>query len=123
MSTIRTLFPAEADALRAHLKRLDAEARRWRFGQPVTDEAIDRLVDGIDWLNSLHFGYFVDGVLRGSAELVWSLALARGRGIRGPLSRRTTASASSSCAAPPPSRATAASASSIWSARAATGGC
>jgi GNAT superfamily N-acetyltransferase len=71
MSTIRKLFPAEADVLRAHLKRLDAEARRWRFGQPVNDEAIDRLVDGIDWLNSLHLGYFVDGELRGSAQLVW----------------------------------------------------
>ncbi|MGE5146666.1 MAG: GNAT family N-acetyltransferase [Candidatus Eiseniibacteriota bacterium] len=71
MSAIRKLYPAEADLLRTHLKRLDEEARRWRFGQPLTDEAIDRLVDDIDWLNSLHLGYFVDGTLRGSAQLVW----------------------------------------------------
>jgi RimJ/RimL family protein N-acetyltransferase len=72
MSAIRKLFPTEADELRAHLKRLDADARHWRFGQAVADEAIDKLVDDIDWLNSLHFGYFVDGVLRGSAQLAWT---------------------------------------------------
>ena len=72
MLTIRKLFPAEAELLRAHLMRLDGEARRWRFGQPVKDDAIDKVVDGIDWLNSLHLGYFVDGALRGSAQLAWS---------------------------------------------------
>jgi RimJ/RimL family protein N-acetyltransferase len=72
MSTIRKLFPAEADLLRAHLKRLDDGARRMRFGLPVNDFSIDRTVDGIDWLNSLHLGYFDDGVLRGTAQLAWS---------------------------------------------------
>jgi RimJ/RimL family protein N-acetyltransferase len=72
MSAIRKLFPTEADRLRAHLKRLDGDARCWRFGHPASDETIDRLVDDIDWLNSLHLGYFVDGVLRGSAQLAWT---------------------------------------------------
>jgi len=72
MSATRKLFPTEADQLRAHLKRLDEDARRWRFGHPASDETIDRMVDDIDWLNSLHLGYFVDGVLRGSAQLAWT---------------------------------------------------
>jgi RimJ/RimL family protein N-acetyltransferase len=72
MSTIRKLFPAEVDLLRAHLKRLDDGARRMRFGLPVNDFSIDQTVDGIDWLNSLHLGYFDDGVLRGTAQLAWS---------------------------------------------------
>jgi RimJ/RimL family protein N-acetyltransferase len=72
MSTIRKLFPAEADLLRAHLKRLDETARRLRFGLPTNDTSIDQTIERIDWLNSLHLGYFVDGVLRGSAQLAWS---------------------------------------------------
>jgi GNAT superfamily N-acetyltransferase len=72
MPAIRKLFPAEADLLRAHLKRLEPDARRRRFGVPTGDYAIDRSIDRTDWFDSLHLGYFVGATLRGSAALAWT---------------------------------------------------
>lgn len=48
MKIIRTLLPAEFRCYRDHLCRLDAEARRFRFGSAVSDVAIAAYVDGFD---------------------------------------------------------------------------
>ena len=56
-------------ALRAHLKRLDPEARRLRFGAVTTDDFIDAYVDTAFRLDATIFAVLVDGEIRGSAEL------------------------------------------------------
>jgi RimJ/RimL family protein N-acetyltransferase len=67
--TLRKLWIADAKALRAHLKRLDPEARRLRFGGVTTDEFIDAYVDTAFRLDAMIFGTFVEGEIRASAEL------------------------------------------------------
>lgn len=66
---IRKLWINEADAYRDHLLRLDAESRRNRFGGAVADEFIRNYVDVSICLDAVIHGFFVDGVLRGAAEL------------------------------------------------------
>jgi len=70
----RKLWVADSAALKAHLLRLDAESRRMRFGTPVSDFFIGQYADNALGSHSIAHGYFVDGVLRGVAEL---------RGFRG----------------------------------------
>lgn len=67
---IRRLRADERDLLCAHLLKLCAAARRKRFSRPITDEAIRRYIDVIDWSEDAYFalGAFVDGELRGVAE-------------------------------------------------------
>jgi GNAT superfamily N-acetyltransferase len=68
-SAIRKLWVAEADLYRDHLLRLDPRSRRSRFGGGVSDQFLTdyaRLAFGID---AIIHGFFVDGVLRGAAEL------------------------------------------------------
>ncbi len=67
--TLRKLWIADAKALRAHLKRLDPEARRLRFGGVSADEFIDAYVDTAFRLDAMIFGIFMDGEIRASAEL------------------------------------------------------
>ncbi len=67
--TLRKLWIADAQALRAHLKRLDPEARRLRFGGVTADEFIDAYVDTAFRLDAMIFGTFIDGEVRASAEL------------------------------------------------------
>jgi GNAT superfamily N-acetyltransferase len=67
--TLRRLWIGDLGALRAHLKRLDPEARRLRFGGVITDQFIDAYVDTAFRLDATVFGVFVDGEIRGSAEL------------------------------------------------------
>ena len=67
--TLRKLWIADLGALRAHLKRLDPEARRLRFGGVTTDDFIDAYVDTAFRLDATIFGVFVDGEIRASAEL------------------------------------------------------
>jgi len=69
-AVVRRLWPAERSLLAAHLHRLDACDRRMRFCAPVSDAAIDRYVQAVDWLSSDVVGCFVAGELRGAAELV-----------------------------------------------------
>jgi GNAT superfamily N-acetyltransferase len=66
---LRRLWIGDLGALRGHLKRLDPEARRLRFGGVTTDQFIDAYVDTAFRLDATVFGVFVDGEIRGSAEL------------------------------------------------------
>ncbi|SDF79942.1 Acetyltransferase (GNAT) family protein [Limimonas halophila] len=69
-AVVRRLWPPERPLLEAHLLRLDACDRRMRFCAPTGDDAIRRYVHAIDWMNSDVVGCFLDGELRGAAELV-----------------------------------------------------
>lgn len=68
-AVIRKLWIGEAAAYRGHLLRLDPQSRRGRFGGTVADETIDGYVDGCFGLDAVVHGCFIDGVLRGGAEL------------------------------------------------------
>jgi GNAT superfamily N-acetyltransferase len=66
---VRRLWVGETELYRQHLLRLDAESRRNRFGGVVSDEFIRRY-SGPSALNgAVIYGFFVEGVLRGAAEL------------------------------------------------------
>jgi GNAT superfamily N-acetyltransferase len=66
---IRKLWVAEVDRYRDHLLRLDTDSRRNRFGGAVSDDFIlDYVSEAFDADSVVH-GFFVDGVLRGAAEL------------------------------------------------------
>jgi GNAT superfamily N-acetyltransferase len=67
---VRKLSPWEWDELRAHLLRLAAEERRWRFCRRMDDAAIDAYCDRIDRLRTTVLGCFIDGTLRAVAELI-----------------------------------------------------
>ena len=67
--TLRKLWIGDLGNLRAHLKRLDPEARRLRFGGLTTDDFIDAYVDTAFRLDATIFAVFIDGAIRGSAEL------------------------------------------------------
>lgn len=66
---IRKLWIHEARRYRDHLLRLDKASRRSRFGGAVSDDRIRQHVDGSIMLDAVIHGFFVDGVLRGAAEL------------------------------------------------------
>lgn len=107
MPLIRRLLPGDAGRLADHLKRLDADARRLRFGATLTDEAVDDYVRRIDWLRSLQFAQVEDGEIRATCQLAWrdplwpssaELAISverplQDRGIGSELMRRTLVAA------------------------------
>jgi GNAT superfamily N-acetyltransferase len=66
---IRKLWTGETDTYREHLLRLDATARRCRFGVGVSDEFVGNYVAIANSLDCVIHGFFVDRVLRGAAEL------------------------------------------------------
>src|SRR6267154_1290815 len=66
---IRKLWIDRAGPYRDHLLRLDAESRRNRFGGAVSDAFIHKYIALPIGLDAVIHGYFVDGVLRGVAEL------------------------------------------------------
>jgi GNAT superfamily N-acetyltransferase len=66
---IRKLWMRETDLYREHLLRLDGESRRNRFGGAVADEFIRNYVNLSIGLDAVIHGFFVDGFLRGAAEL------------------------------------------------------
>lgn len=68
-AVIRKLWMGETGAYRGHLLRLDPHSRRARFGGAVSDESIARHVDGACGVRAVTHGCFIDGVLRGGAEL------------------------------------------------------
>lgn len=68
-SLIRKLWVSEAGDYLDHLLRLDPESRRSRFGGTVSDDFIRNYVDMAIGLDAVVHGFFVDGVLRGVAEL------------------------------------------------------
>ncbi len=70
MTSYRKLLPTEAGQLLRHLLALTPVERRMRFQGAVSDDAIASYVRRIDWFRTMAIGYFVDGRLRGVAELV-----------------------------------------------------
>jgi GNAT superfamily N-acetyltransferase len=66
---VRKLWVGESELYRQHLLRLDAESRRNRFGGAVSDEFIERYAEPSTLRDAVIYGFFVDGVLRGAAEL------------------------------------------------------
>jgi GNAT superfamily N-acetyltransferase len=67
--SVRRLWIGEAELYRQHLLRLDAESRRNRFGGAVSDEFIRRYAESSALSGAVIYGFFVDDVLRGAAEL------------------------------------------------------
>jgi GNAT superfamily N-acetyltransferase len=65
---VRKLWPAEADAYRDHLLRLDPDSRCRRFGGAVGDETLVRHAATITDMGVVVYGFFLDGTLRGVAE-------------------------------------------------------
>ncbi len=66
---IRKLWTGETDAYRDHLLRLDHDSRRRRFSGAVSDEFIAHHAATASDIGVVVHGFFVDGVLRGAAEL------------------------------------------------------
>ncbi|MEI6556838.1 MAG: GNAT family N-acetyltransferase [Rhodospirillaceae bacterium] len=69
MNAIRILLPTEMSRYRAHLLRLTSVDRHLRFGGSVGDAVIEQHCLRLDWHDTIVIGYFVDGELRGGAEL------------------------------------------------------
>lgn len=67
--TVRKLWIGEALAYRDHLLRLDPESRARRFSGTASDSFIARHAATADDLGVVIHGFFVDGMLRGCAEL------------------------------------------------------
>ncbi len=66
---IRKLWSGETDAYRDHLQRLDRDSRYRRFSGTVSDEVVARHAATATGLGVVVHGFFVDGLLRGAAEL------------------------------------------------------
>jgi GNAT superfamily N-acetyltransferase len=69
MYVYRKLVPAEIGLFHDHLLRLTAEDRHCRFSGLVSDARIAEYCANIDWFRAIIIGCFVDGTLRGVAEL------------------------------------------------------
>ena len=69
MTTFRKLLPNEMTRYRAHLLRLESVDRHMRFGGSVSDAVIEQHCLRMDWHDTVVIGYFVEGELRGAAEL------------------------------------------------------
>jgi GNAT superfamily N-acetyltransferase len=68
-SLIRKLWIGEAETYRDHLLRLDADSRRNRFAGTVSDDFVRNYADLSFGIDAVIHGFFVDGALRGAAEL------------------------------------------------------
>ena len=66
---IRKLWIGETDKYCDHLLRLDSASRHSRFGGAVSDDFIRNFVELSFSLDAVIHGFFVDGVMRGAAEL------------------------------------------------------
>lgn len=66
---VRKLWINETDTYRDHLLRLDRESRHRRFSGAVSDEFIIHHAASANEIGVVVHGFFVDGVLRGAAEL------------------------------------------------------
>lgn len=66
---VRKLWIGETDAYRDHLLRLDPGSRHTRFAGTVADEFIGRHAATASDFGVVVHGFFVDGTLRGAAEL------------------------------------------------------
>ena len=79
---IRKLWIGETDAYRDHLLRLDRESRYRRFSGAVSDDFIARHAATANEMGVVVHGFFVDGVLRGAAELRLNGAAVRAKAKR-----------------------------------------
>jgi GNAT superfamily N-acetyltransferase len=68
-AVIRKLWIGESRVLAEHLLRLDGEHRRSRFGASVADAYVRRHAALALSADTIVHGFFVDGTLRGAAEL------------------------------------------------------
>ncbi len=68
-AVIRKLWIGETETYREHVRRLDPQSRRNRFGGSVSDSYIDTYLDFSVAGDAVVHGCFIDGVLRGAAEL------------------------------------------------------
>ena len=75
---IRKLWSGETHAYRGHLLRLDAESRHNRFCGTIADSIIRTYAATARGSDVIVHGFFVDGVLRGAADLRISGPLHRG---------------------------------------------
>ena len=66
---IRKLWDVETNAYRGHLLRLDAESRHNRFCGTIADSIIRTYAATARGSDVIIHGFFVDGVLRGAADL------------------------------------------------------
>lgn len=66
---IRKLWVGETDAYRDHLLRLDPDSRHTRFSGAVSDQVIAQHAATAAEVGVVVHGFFVDGTLRGAAEL------------------------------------------------------
>jgi GNAT superfamily N-acetyltransferase len=66
---IRKLWSADAEIYRDHLLRLDPVSRRNRFGGTVSDQFVSGYVGVSLGLDAVIHGFFVEGLVRGAAEL------------------------------------------------------
>ena len=66
---IRKLWAGETGAYRDHLLRLDKDSRHRRFSGAVADEVVIRHAATASGPGVVVHGFFVDGTLRGAAEL------------------------------------------------------
>ena len=69
MYVYRKLVPAKIGLFHGHLLRLTPEDRHCRFAGYVSDERIADFCSKVDWFRAIIMGCFVDGTLRGVAEL------------------------------------------------------
>ena len=74
---VRRLWPADMPLFRDHLLRLDSRSRHERFGGGMSDDFLIRYAQNCFGEGDLVFGAFIDGVMRGAAELrsseaIWS---------------------------------------------------
>jgi GNAT superfamily N-acetyltransferase len=67
--SVRKLWIGETILYREHMLRLDAESRRNRFGGAVSDDFIRTYSEPSGLSDAVIHGFFVEGVLRGAAEL------------------------------------------------------
>lgn len=66
---IRKLWAVDVGRYREHLLRLDPASRRNRFGGKVSDEFLASYADLASGLDTVIHGFFVNGTMRGAAEL------------------------------------------------------
>ena len=66
---IRRLWPSDAAAYREHLLRLDEPTRYSRFGAVMSEAVLADHANACFGAETLVFGYFVEGMIRGAAEL------------------------------------------------------
>ena len=66
---IRKLWISEAEDYRDHLLRLDPDSRRNRFAGAVSDQFVRDYANLSFGIDAIIHGFFVDGILRGAAEL------------------------------------------------------